>query len=154
MKILNALDLKKGAKAEHNRLWAISQPLQFLPKKDKDEQWTAWNMDWLEWNGLKQVRRNARRLMKNYKLAQGIIDKTDYVSEEENEMKDVVQQLASDDEFDALELKFYPIIPNVVNTLVAEFAKRNKRITFRAVDEFTYNEILERKRAEIEDVLV
>ena len=42
MKILNALDLKKGAKAEHNRLWAISQPLQFLPKKDKDEQWTAW----------------------------------------------------------------------------------------------------------------
>lgn len=154
MRILNALDLKKGAKAEHNRLWAVSQPLQFLPLAEKDEQWTAWNMDWLEWNGLKQIRRNARRLMKNYKLAQGIIDKTDYISEEENEMNDIVQQLASDDEFDALELKFYPIIPNVVNTLVSEFAKRNKRITFRAVDEFTYNEILERKRSEIEDVLV
>ena len=146
MRILNALDLKKGEKAEHNRLWAVSQPLQFLPLAEKDEQWTAWNMDWLEWNGLKQIRRNARRLMKNYKLAQGIIYKTDYISEEENEMNDIVQQLASDDEFDALELKFYPIIPNVVNTLVSEFAKRNKRITFRAVDEFTYNEILERKR--------
>lgn len=154
MKIYNALDLKKGAKAEHNRLWQVSQPLQFLPKKEKDAQWTAWNMDWLEWNGLKQIRKNARRLMKNYKLAQGIIDKSDYISEEENEMKDIVTQLASDDEFDALELKFYPIIPNVVNTLVTEFAKRNKRITFRAVDEFTHNEIIERKRAEIEDVLV
>ena len=154
MKILNALDLKKGAKAEHNRLWAVSQPLQFLPKKEKDDQWTAWNMDWLEWNGLKQLRRNARRLMKNYKLAQGIIDKGDYIVEESNEMKDIVQQLASDDEFEALELKFFPIIPNVVNTLVAEFAKRNKKITFRAVDEYTHNEIIELKRQEIEDALV
>lgn len=154
MKILNALDLKKGAKAKHNRLWSISQPLQFLPAKEKDEEWAAWNMDWLEWNGLKQLRRNARRLMKNYKLAQGIIDKTDYIVEEDNEMVDLVQQLAKDDEYEALELKFYPIIPNVVNTLVAEFAKRNKRVTFRAVDEFTHNEIIEKKRQDIENYLV
>lgn len=154
MKILNALDLKKGAKAEHNRLWAVSQPLQFLPAKEKDAQWSSWNLDWLEWNGLKELRQNARRLMKNYKLAQGIIDKNDYVVEEDNEMRDVVQQLASDDEFDALELKFFPIIPNVVNTLVSEFAKRNKKITFRAVDEYTHNEIIELKRQEIESALV
>tara|TARA_R110002153_G_scaffold116125_2_gene259737 strand:+ start:1264 stop:4047 length:2784 start_codon:yes stop_codon:yes gene_type:complete len=154
MKILNALDLKKGAKAEHNRLWAVTQPLQFLPKKEKDDQWTSWNMDWLEWNGLKQLRKNARRLMKNYKLAQGIIDKSDYVVEENNEMRGIVEQLANDDEFDALELKFFPIIPNVVNTLVAEFAKRNKKITFRAVDEYTHNEIIEAKRGEIESALV
>ena len=154
MKIYNALDLKKGAKAEHNRLWSVSQPLQFLSKKEKDDQWAAWNLDWLEWNGIKQIRRNARKLMKNYKLAEGIIDKTDYIVEEDNEMKDIVQKLASDDENDALELKFYPIIPNVINTLVAEFAKRNTRVSFRAVDEYTHNEILERKRGEIEDVLV
>jgi hypothetical protein len=154
MKILNALDLKKGAKAKHNRLWSISQPLQFLPAKEKDEEWAAWNIDWLEWNGLKQLRRNARRLMKNYKLAQGIIDKTDYIVEEDNEMVDLVQQLARDDEYEALELKFYPIIPNVINTLTAEFAKRNRRVTFRAVDEFTHNEIIEKKRQDIENVLV
>lgn len=154
MKIYNALDLKKGAKAEHNRLWSVSQPLQFLSKKEKDDQWASWNIDWLEWNGIKQIRRNARKLMKNYKLAEGIIDKNDYLVEEDNEMKDIVQQLASDDENDALELKFYPIIPNVINTLVAEFAKRNTRVSFRAVDEYTYNEILERKRSDIESVLV
>ena len=154
MKIYNALDLKGGKRAEHNRLWNITQPLQFLPHTEKDNDWSAWNMDWLEWNGLQQLRKSARRLMKNYKLAEGIIDKTDYIAEDNNEMKDVVQQLAKDDEIDALELKFYPIIPNVINTLVAEFAKRNKRISFRAVDEYTHNEIMSRKKEEIEDVLV
>ncbi len=154
MKIYNALDLKKGAKAKHNRLWSISQPLQFLPSKEKDEDWTAWNMDWLEWNGLKQLRKNARKLMKNYKLANGLIDKSDYIAEDNNEMKDIVDQLASNDEMEALELKFFPIIPNVINTLTAEFAKRNTRVSFRAVDEFTHNEIIERKKADIESVIV
>lgn len=154
MKIYNALDLKKGKKAETKRLWAVSQPLQFIPKKEKDTDWCAWNMDWLEWNGIKQIRRNARRLMKNYKLAKGLIDKTDYIVEEDNEMLEIVDQLAIDDEAPALDLKFYPIIPNVINTLVAEFAKRNSRVSFKAVDEFTHNEIMEAKRAEIESTLV
>lgn len=153
MKIYNALQLKNGAKSEHNRLYSVSQPLQFIPKKEKDEDWAAWNMDWLEWQGLKQIRKNARRLMKNYKLAQGIIDRSDYIVEEDNEMRDMVNILASD-EPGALELKFYPIIPNVVNVLTSEFAKRNKRVSFRAVDEYSFNEILEQKRSQIENVLV
>jgi hypothetical protein len=53
MQVYNALQLKKGAKVEQNRLGSITQPLQFLPKKDKDDEWAAWNLDWLEWNGLK-----------------------------------------------------------------------------------------------------
>ena len=153
MKVLNAMQLKKGAKVEQNRFQSVSQPLQFLPRKEKDEDWAAWNMDWLEWQGLKQIRRNARRLMKNYKLAKGIIDKGDYIVENDNEMRDLVHTLA-DEEPGALELKFYPIIPNVINVLVTEFAKRNKRVSFRAVDEYTFNEVLERKRGEIENVLV
>jgi hypothetical protein len=154
MKIYNALDLKKGAKAKQSNLWNLTQPLQFLSVKEKDDVWSASNIDWLEWQGLKQLKKNARRLMKNYKLAQGTIDRSDYIAEDNNEMKDIVEQLASNDEMEALELKFYPIIPNVINTLVAEFAKRNKRVTFRAVDEYTHNEIIEKKRQEIEDVLV
>lgn len=154
MKIYNALDLKKGARADYTRMFSVSQPLQFISKKEKDEEWAAWNMDWLEWQGVKQIRGNARRLLKNYKLAEGIIDRKDYIPEENNEMRDIVEQLAQEDEMESLELKFYPIIPNIVNTLVAEFAKRDKNISFRAVDEYTHNEILERKRADIEHVLV
>ena len=153
MEILNAMDLKKGKKAETNRMGTLNQPLQFIPKKEKDEAWTAWNMDWLEWEGLKQVRRNARRLMKNYKLAKGIIDKRDYIVEDDTEYKDLVDVLTKEDD-SALELKFYPIIPNVINTLVAEFAKRNTSVTFRATDERSYNEMLEMKRSELEEALV
>ena len=153
MQVYNALQLKKGAKTEQNRMGSITQPLQFLPKKDKTEEWAAWNLDWLEWQGLKQIRRNARRLMKNYKLAKGIIDRTDYILEENNEYRDIVETLVKED-FSALELKFYPIIPNVINVLVAEFAKRSTKLTYRAIDDFSYNEMLEQKRAQVEQTLM
>ncbi len=97
MQVYNAMQLKKGAKVEHNRLGSVTQPLQFLPKKEKDEEWAAWNLDWLEWQGLKQIRRNARRLMKNYKLAKGVIDRTDYIVEEDNEYRDIIESLTKED---------------------------------------------------------
>ena len=153
MQVYNALQLKKGAKVEQQRLGSITQPLQFIPKKEKDDEWAAWNLDWLEWNGLKQIRRNARRLMKNYKLAKGMIDRSDYIIEENNEYRDVVEILTRD-EVSALELKFYPIIPNVINVLVAEFAKRTTKLTYRAVDENSYNEMMEQKRKMVEDTLL
>ena len=153
MQVYNALQLKKGAKVEQNRMGSVTQRLLFLSNKDKDEEWAAWNLDWLEWNGLKQIRRNARRLMKNYKLAKGVIDRTDYIVEENNEYKDIVELLTAEDA-SALELKFYPIIPNVINVLVAEFAKRSTKLTYRAVDEFSYNEMLEEKRKMVEETLL
>ena len=153
MQIYNAMQLKNGATVEKNRMGTLNQPIQFLPKSKKDDQWAAWNLDWLEWEGLKQIRRNARRLMKNYKLAKGIIDRTDYIVEDDNEYGDLIDVLTKEDA-SALELKFYPIIPNVVNTLVSEFAKRTTRVTYSAVDEYSYNEMLEQKRAQVEDALL
>jgi hypothetical protein len=153
MQVYNALQLKKGAKVEQNRMGSITQPLQFISSKDKDAEWAAWNLDWIEWQGLKQIRRNARRLMKNYKLAKGVIDRTDYIVEENNEYSDIIETLTKED-VSALELKFYPIIPNVVNVLVAEFAKRSTKLTYRAVDEFSYNEMLEQKRKMVEETLL
>ena len=153
MQVYNALDLKAGKKADYNKMGTLTQPIQFLPEKEKDEEWRAWNLDWLEFQGMKQLRRNARRLMKNYKLAKGIIDKTDYIVEEDNEMGELIDTLTKEDE-SALELKFYPIIPNVINVLCNEFSKRSSRIMFRAVDDISYNEMLEAKRQMVEDVLV
>jgi len=152
-KVYNALQLKNGAKVDHNRMGTLTQPVQFLNRKDKDEAWGAWNMDWLEMQGLKQIRRNARRLLKNYKLANGIIDKTDYIVEEDNEVADLIDVLTKQDE-SAFELKFFPIIPNVINVMCGEFAKRNDKITYRAVDDLSYNEMMEAKRMMVEEVLV
>jgi hypothetical protein len=153
MQVYNALDLKGGKKSEYTKMGTLTQPIQFLSEKEKDDQWRAWNLDWLEWQGLKQLRRNARRLMKNYKLARGIIDKTDYIVEEDNEMADLIDTLTKED-VSAFELKFYPIIPSVVNVLCNEFSKRSSRIIFKAVDDISYNEMLEQKRQMIEDVLL
>ncbi len=153
MQVYNAMDLKSGKRAEQNRMGTITQPVQFLPSKEKDAEWAAWNLDWLEWNGLKQIRRNSRRLMKNYKLAKGQIDKSDYIVETDNEMRELVETLVQED-MSALELKFYPIVPNIINVLVSEFAKRNSKVTFRGVDEYSYNEQLEQKRVQIEQTLL
>ena len=152
MEVINAMGLKAGKKAQHNRMSSITQPIQFLPRLEKDDDWTAWNMDWLEWNGLKMIRKNAHRLMKNYKLAKGVIDRSDYIVDENNEESELIETLIQED-VSALELKFYPIIPNVINVLTSEFAKRNTKTVFRGVDEFSYNEQLEAKRAQIEQVL-
>lgn len=152
MQVLSAMDLKSGKKADYNKMGTLTQPVQFLPRTEKDEEWAAWNLDWLEWQGLKQIRKNARRLMKNYKLAKGIIDKSDYIVEEDNELGDLIDSLITEDS-SALELKFYPIIPNVINVLTAEFAKRNTRVSFQSTDEFSYNEMMEQKMDAIRNVL-
>ena len=153
MQIYNALQLKSGAKVEYNKMGTLIQPFQFVSEKEKDDQWRAWNLDWLEFQGMKQLRRNAKRLMKNYKLARGIIDKQDYIAEEDNDMADLIDILTKED-VSAFELKFYPIIPNVINVLTNEFSKRSSRIMFRAVDDMSYSDMLEEKRKMIEETLL
>ena len=155
MRVVNALQLKKGAKTEgkYPTTSSLTQPIQFLPAKKKDDDWSAWNLDWLELQGMEFLRRNARKLLKNYKLAKGIIDKRDYIVEEDNEYKELMDVLTKEDN-SALELKFYPIIPNVVNVMCGEFSKRLSKVQFRAVDDTSYNEMMELKRAEIETTLL
>ena len=156
MKVYNALQLKKGAKAKDSKYSATSsltQPVQFLPARQKTDDWAAWNLDWLEIQGMNFLRGNARKLLKNYKLAKGIIDKTDYIVEPDNDYKDLMEVLTQTDE-SALELRFYPIIPNVVNVLTGEFSKRFSKVQFRAVDDLSYNEMIEEKRKLIEENLL
>ena len=155
MRVLNALQMKKGAKADkgYPSSASLTQPMQFISAKKKNDDWAAWNLDWLETQGLDYLRHNARKILKNYKLAKGIIDKTDYIVEEDNDYKDLMDVLTKEDS-SALELKFYPIIPNVVNVLSGEFSKRFARVQFRAVDDLSYNEMIESKRALIEENLL
>ena len=153
MEILNAIDLKKGKKTKKNNFGVFTQPIQFVPAEEKDDEWTKHNLDWLEWQGIRQIMGKARRIMKNYKLAKGTIDKSDYIPDVENEMNEMMEVL-TEGQNESLELKFYPLIPNVINTLVSEFAKRNTKIDYRAVDEYSYNEIMDKKSEEISKVLV
>ena len=62
--------------------------------------------------------------------------------------------MLTEEDVSALELKFYPIIPNVINVLTAEFAKRSTKLTYRAIDDTSYNEMMEQKRGMVEEVLL
>tara|TARA_R110002012_G_scaffold259902_1_gene441522 strand:- start:1476 stop:4226 length:2751 start_codon:yes stop_codon:yes gene_type:complete len=154
MRVLNAMQLKNGAKAESGPTFSsLTQPTQFLSYSKKTDDWAAWNLDWLELQGIEFLRVNARRLLKNYKLAKGIIDKTDYIVEPDNDYKEMMDVLTQEND-SALELKFYPIVPNVINVLTGEFAKRYSKVQFRAVDDASYNEMLEEKRMQVEQALL
>ena len=154
MEVINALSIKKGKKTKNNKFGVFTQPIQFLPINEKDDEWTRHNLDWMEWQGIKQIFGKARRLMKNYKLAKGTIDKSDYIPSEQNEYTEMVDVLTEFHEDSALELKFYPIIPNIVNVLTSEFAKRNTKIDYRAIDEYSYNEVMEKKTEALANVLI
>ena len=53
MKVYNALQLKNGAKGEgYPTSSSLTQPIQFLSSKKKDNDWYAWNIDWLEIHAL------------------------------------------------------------------------------------------------------
>lgn len=153
MQLFNAMDIKKGKKTERNRLGTLTRPVQFLSQEDKTEEWAAENLDWLEFEGIQQIRSSVRRLQKNYNLAEGIIDRSDYIADDKNEYSELIELLTRENET-PYELKFYPIVPNIIRTLLGEFAKRTSRVLFRATDDESYNEMLEEKRRMVEEVLV
>lgn len=153
--VVSSQDIVKGKKGEaNNRGTAFTQPIQFLSYKDKDDDWLHNNLDFLEYQGLRQILKKAPKFSKNYNLAQGIIDKSDYIGSGANENQELLMNIMSEEEETHLDLKFYPFIPNFINTMVTEFSKRNTKIMFTTSDDYSYNEKLELKRAEIEKTLL
>jgi len=153
--VLNAIQLKAGAKTEPlygKTLGGIYQPYQMLPMKEKDPQWTAQVMDYIEWTGMRQLKRTAGKMLKNYKLANSQIEKSDYIIAE-TDYAEVIEPLIKED-VSALELKFYPIIPTIIDVLTNEFSKRYSRITFEMRDEKSANEMLDEKYKDVEEVLI
>ena len=52
------MQMKNGAKAESGPTFSsLTQPVQFLPYKKKDDDWAAWNLDWLELEGMEYLKK-------------------------------------------------------------------------------------------------
>lgn len=152
--VLTARQLLQGYTTDVDRrfLWN-TMPYQMLSLEEKDEDWRKWNMDWLEYTGLKQVLNGNKKILKNYHLANGVIDPHDYVVREGNENNDLIN-IITEETGNPFSLKFYPIIPNVINVLIGEFSKRDTRIIVKSVDEFSRNEMLDAKMEQITQILV
>jgi hypothetical protein len=134
------------------------QPPQALPSEEKDEIWGRGNMDWIEQYAQTELPKKANRIRKNYNITNGIIDVEDYITEEDNdysEIYDAVEQSMKEslfnlDEVDRTEdLKFFPIVPSIIELLVGEIMKKADTLKIAAVDSTSVNEYWDFKKQKI-----
>jgi len=101
--------------------------------------------------GREQLLANREAILKKFNLAYGIIDKADYIrgySEHDTELSML------DGESLDFDLEFFPIIPNIINTLTNFRGKIKIKYTARAINEEAQNEILEMKNQQIQSLLI
>ena len=132
----------------------FGQPPQALPSDKKDELWKRANLDWMEQLLKGFLPEKRSRLIKNYNVAQGVIDVEDYIDTDINIYKNIFDgvetamedSLLADSDIIADDLKFYPIVPSIINVLTGELLKKFDHIKVKAVDEYSTNEALEYKK--------
>lgn len=137
------------------------QPPQALTMKEKDGKWKRYNMDWAEQFMMKELETKRRKVLKNYNIAQGVIDLEDYIDIDvndyqsiyntvENELSDSLMQ---DNEVVAADIKFFPIVPSIINVLTGELIKKFDHLTVKAIDEYSVNEYMEHKKKLVVDLM-
>jgi len=152
--VITAKDLMKGKTAEWDRQGVLVQPLQMIPREDKDKAWKEQNLNWWEHIGVLQLREKYKKLFKNFNLAEGIIDKTDYIPDASlNQYGEMISILTAENET-PYEIRFYPLAPSILNVLTGEFSKRNNNVLVKAVDEYAINEMLEKKKELITEYVI
>jgi hypothetical protein len=154
--LVTAPMLRKGYKtnkASATSMGTFMMPPQFVPVADKDINFVMRTMDQIEYEGIRQVRYKANRLLKNYKMANGELDITDYVKTEGN-YAEIVQQGLSDGGQMPGNLRYYSLMDTLVNVLCNEFANRYNNIEFTMVDPNSDNELWQAKHEQIDQVLL
>lgn len=154
--VLTARDILNGYVANKDNMQSIWNltPIQFMDEEEKTEDWVKWNMDFLERVGFYQISNKWDKVTKNYKLANGEIEMSDYVALPDNEYSSMLGIITTDHINDQFPLHFYPLVPNIVNTFTGEFAKRDTSIYAEAIDEYSKQEQFEYKLGLVKDILV
>ena len=104
-----------------------------------------------EWIGRQQINKHRDDIVKKFNLAYGHIDVDDYVKAT-SEYKAELTMLGGEElDFD---LKFYPIIPNIVNSLTSELSKHYVNYSAIAVNPEATSQILEEKNNVLRQLLL
>ena len=146
--ILTGRDIIKGQITKTNinsNYFLEATPWQMVELDDKTNDWKEWNADYFEWIGLSQVRRNSRKIIKNRRLASGILDMEDYLIPEQGTIPQL-QNWTLPEEMENSLNKFHPLIPPFLKVLDGEFLKRNLKVYVSCVDRNTEDEKLEYKK--------
>lgn len=101
--------------------------------------------------GRQQIVAYRDSILKKFNLAYGIIDQSDYIKGNREYETEISMLDGESLDFD---LKFYPIIPNIVNTLTNFRSKIKIKYTARAINEEAQNEILRAKNEQVQSLLI
>jgi len=104
-----------------------------------------------EETGRQQITANKDSITKMFNLANGVIDKRDYIKGETDHKSELEMMGGENLEYD---LEFYPIIPNIVNVIDSFPSKTSIRYSAMAVNREAQNEIIEQKNSQIRNLLV
>ena len=154
--ILTGRDIIKGQVTNKNlngNSFLEATPWQMVELKEKTQDWKEWNADYFEWIGLTQVRKNSKKIIKNRRLASGILDLEDYMISETGSFAQL-QNWTLPEETETSLNKFHPLIPPFLKVLDGEFLKRNLRVYVSCTDRNTEDEKLEYKKQLIDTSLV
>ena len=150
--IVTSRDIIKGAVTKHNNnnLLLNVSPWQMVSLEEKTNDWFKWNMDWFESIGWAQMNKENKKVIKNRKMAAGILDPEDYT--QGSDYYELVNIVDSERK-DPLQM-FYPLAPPVINVLRGEFLKRDNKIQINCVDSQSVNDKLEYKENLVEDIIM
>jgi hypothetical protein len=104
-----------------------------------------------EWIGRQQINRHRDSIVKKFNLAYGIVDTSDYIKDQSEYAAELEFMGGESLDFD---LKFYPIIPNVVNTLVGDLSKQYTNYSAIAVNREAVNSVLDEKNNMLRQLLI
>ncbi len=156
MHIISANQLKKGYKAKSSTSTSMGtymMPPQFVPDADKDLSFVTRTMDNIEYEGMRQVRQKANRLLKNYKMANGELDITDFVKTG-GQYSDIVSNSLGNGGEMPNSLQYHSLLDTLVNVLCNEFANRYNNIEFVMTDPDSDNELWAAKKEQVDQVLL
>lgn len=153
--ILTGRDIIRGEVTKRNlnsNSFLEATPWQMVELEDKTQEWKEWNADYFEWIGLTQVRKNSRKIIKNRRLASGILDMEDYLISENGDIAQLQNWYLDDDIKNSLH-KFHPLIPPFIKVLDGEFLKRNLKVYVTCTDRNTEDEKQEYKKGLVDKTL-
>ena len=156
MSVFSSWQLKKGVKPKEDSATNLGffQPLQFLPASEKTDAWVSQCANYYDWQSIRQLQMNANWMMKNYKLANNEIEKSDYIAQD-SEYADMISALdqRAGGILESMEIKCFPYAHTVLKILEDEFGKRASHMSFSDSSEAWANDMLTQKRSDIEEVL-
>ena len=156
-KLIWGADLYKGFKLDKSTLMsgAIDDilPFQMLTMEEKTEDWIQAVADYYEVCGWNNVEKKAWKIQRNYKMRQGILNKSDYIiNASPQDFARAVGMFIPNVAESPLE-QFYSLAPTFIDVLRGEFIKRDNTWTIETIDPYSTAEAFEFKKSQFEQII-